>query len=81
MRLQGELNIAPALDSQAPDYLETGRAQHLVFLVAQRLAGGHHDAVAGVDAHGIQVFHVADDYAIVRTVPHHLVLEFFPADQ
>ena len=81
MRLQGELDVAPTLDSQPPDYLDAGRAQHLVFLVAQCLAWRHHDAVSGVDTHGVQVFHVADGDAIVRAVPHHLVLDLFPTDQ
>jgi len=81
MRLQGELDVAPTLDSQPPDYLDAGRAQHLVFLVAQCLAWRHHDAVSGVDTHGVQVFHVADGDAIVRAVPHHLVFDLFPTDQ
>ena len=81
MGLQSELDVAPTLDSQPSDDLEAGRAQHLAFLVAQGLAGGHHDAVAGMDAHGVHVLHVADGDAIVGAVPHHLVLDLFPADQ
>ena len=43
--------------------------------------GGDDDAVPGVDAHRVQVLHVADDDAGVRAVPHNLVLELFPALQ
>ena len=81
MGLQGKLHVAPALDSQSTDNLEAGGAEHLVFLVAQGLAGGHYYAVARVDTHGIQVFHVADSDAVVSAVPHHLVFDLFPPRQ
>ena len=81
MGLHGKLDVATALNAQSADDLEACRAQHLVFLVAQRLARSHHDAVAGVNAHGVQVFHVADGDAIVGAIPHHLVLNLFPANQ
>ena len=54
-----ELDIAAALDAERPDDPRTGGAEHLVFLVGQGLAGGHDDGVAGVDAHRVEVFHVA----------------------
>ena len=56
-------------------------AQHLVLVVGERLAGRDDDRVAGVDAHRVDVLHVADDDAGVGGVAHHLVLELFPADQ
>ena len=34
-----------------------------------------------MDAHRINVFHIADSDAIVRAVAHHLVLDLFPADE
>ena len=81
MWLQGQLDVAPALDSKTSNYLEAGRAEHLVFRIAQCLAGGNHDAITGMNAHRIEVFHVADGDAIIGGVPHHLVLDLFPADQ
>ena len=81
MGTQGHLDVAAALDAQAPDDFEAGRPEHLVLLVGQGLAGGHHDAVAGVSAHGVQVFHVADGDAVVVAVPDYLVLDFLPAHQ
>ena len=53
----------------------------MVVVVAQRLRGGHHDALAGMDAQRVEVFHVADGDAVVKAVAHHLVFDFFPAAQ
>ena len=80
-RLQRHLNVAAALNAERADYLQTRRAQQLIFLVAKRLAGRDHDAVARVDAHRVYVLHVADSDAVVRAVAHHFVLDFFPADE
>jgi len=41
---------------------------------------GDHDALAGVDPHGVHVLHGADDHAVVLAVPHHLVLQLLPAE-
>ena len=37
----------------------------LVLLVGEGLRGRHRDAVAGVDAHGVEVFDGADDHHVV----------------
>ena len=79
--LQRELDVAPALDAERADDLQAGGAQRLVLLVRERLAGGDDDAVAGVDAHRVDVLHVADGDAVVGAVAHHLVLDLLPADQ
>ena len=81
MGLQCELHVATAFDAQLADYLEAGRPQHLVFAVAQGLAGRNHDAVSGMHSHGIQVFHVANGYAVVRPIPHNLILDLLPSHQ
>ena len=73
--------VAAALDAQAADYLDGGGAQHLIFLVGERLAGGDYDAVAGVNPHRVQVFHIADGDAVVGAVADYFVLDFFPADE
>ena len=80
-RLQRVLHVAAALDAQRADDAQAGRAEHLVLLVGKRLAGGHDDAVAGVDAHRVDVLHVADGDAVVGGVAHHLVLDLLPADK
>ena len=78
---QAELDVAAALYPEGPDNLQAGRAQEMVLLVGQRLGRGNDDAVPGVDPHGVQVLHVADDDTGVRPVPHDLVLELFPSLQ
>ena len=52
----------------------------LIFLVGERLGGGHGDRIARVDAHGIEILDRADDDDVVVGVAHHLHLEFLPAD-
>ena len=41
--------------------------------------GRDDDGVAGVDAHRVEVLHVADGDAVVVGVAHHFVLDLFPA--
>ena len=79
MGIQRELHVAAALDLQLANDLQRRIAQQLVFLVGQRLARGHHHAVAGVHAHGVDVFHVADSDGGVVGVAHHLVLDLLVA--
>src|SRR5918999_5446915 len=78
---QGKLNVAPALNAQAANYLQAGAPQHLILFVSEGLAGGHYNAVPSVSAHGVQVFHVADGDAVVGTVPNNLVLDLLPSHQ
>jgi hypothetical protein len=80
-RIEGELDVAAASDVEGADDLDGGRPEHLVLVVGQRLTRGHHDGVAGVDAHRVDVLHVADDDAGVGSVAEHLVLQLLPADQ
>ena len=77
--LQGKLAVAAALNAQLGDDIQSSGAQHLILVVAQGLGGCHDDGVAGVDAHGVQVLHVADGDDIALVVTHHLILDLFPA--
>ena len=77
--IQRELHVAAALDFQRPDQLQRRIPEHVVFLVGQGLRGTHHDGITGVNAHRIQVLHVADGNGRVIGIPHHLVLDFFVA--
>ena len=63
------------------DGLNRDRAEQVVFLVVQRLPRGHDDGLARMDAHRVEVFHVADSDAVVAPVPHDLVFDLFPAPQ
>ena len=52
-----ELHVrAAGVDADLAQYRQRGVAQDLVFLVGQRLRRRHGDGVAGVHAHGVQVF-------------------------
>ena len=59
---------------------ERAVAHHLIFAIGQRLRGRDGDGIAGVHAHGIEVFDGADDDGVVGQVAHHFELEFFPAE-
>ena len=77
--VQRKLDIAAALDFQLLDDLNGGVVEHLLILFAQRHNGGHHQRVAGVDAHGIDVLHAADGDGVVIGVPHDLELDLLVA--
>ena len=79
VRVQGVLHIAAAGDPQLADNVEGGGTKHLVLLVPQCLGGGNHDTVAGVHAHGIDIFHITNRDHVTGAVPHHLILDFLPA--
>ena len=78
-RVQRELHIAAALDFQGPYDLQGAVPEHMILLVGQGLGGADHDAVAGVDAHRIDIFHVADGDGGVVGIPHDFVFYFFKA--
>ena len=79
VRVQGVLYVAASRYAQLTDNIESGGTQHLVFLVPQSLGGSHHDAVAGVHAHRVDILHIADGNHIACPVPHYLILDFLPA--
>ena len=79
IRVQGELAVAAAHDAQGLDHAEGSRTEHLVFPVRQRQRRGRHDAVPGVDAHGVHVFHGTDGHRVAGRVPHDLELDLLPA--
>ena len=75
------LDVAAALDAQRADDLE-GRRRAASGTPCRSASGwGDDDAVAGVDAHRVEVLHVADGDAVVGAVAHHLVLDLFPAGE
>ena len=80
LRIQCQLHIAAPHDPQVGDDVQRRLAEHLELLVRQGLGGGHHDGVAGVDAHRVQVLHRADGDHIAHAVPHGLKLDLLPAE-
>ena len=47
--------------------------------IGQRLHGRHNHGIPGMNAHWINVFHVADHDSIIVIVPHNLIFDFFKA--
>ena len=79
--MQRELHVAAAFDAERADDPQRRAAEHLVFLVGQGLRRRDDDGVAGVDAHRVDVFHVADGDARIAAVAHDLVLDLLPAEE
>ena len=79
VRIERELHVAPALYLELADDLERAVAQHLHFLVGEGLRGRDDDAVAGVDADGVEVLHAADGDRGVVGVAHDLELYLLEA--
>ncbi len=77
--IEGVLDVALADDAEVADGLEGDGPEAVVLLVRQRLRRGDDDALPGVDAHGIEVLHVADRDAVVGPVPDDFVLDLLPA--
>ena len=63
------------------DYVDGDTAELVVFGIGEGLGRGDDNAFAGVDSQRVKVFHVADGDAIIRRIPHHFILDFFPAAQ
>ena len=79
--IDGELNVrAAGLDADFADDGRGGIAHALIFLVGERLRGSHGDGVAGVHAHGIEIFDRADHHEVVAEVAHHFEFVLFPAE-
>ncbi len=79
-RVHGKLNIGAArVHADFPDDGNGGIPQGLVFFVRQGLGRGHGNGITRVNPHGINVFNGADDYHVVRMVPHYLKLIFLPS--
>jgi hypothetical protein len=79
--VQAELDVGAAgIDADLAQAGDRRVAHDLVFFVGQRQRRRHGDAVAGMDAHRIDVFDRADDDAVVLAVADDLHLVFFPAE-
>ncbi len=77
--IEGELDVAPSLDAQGADGLDAGVPQPLLVLVAEGLGRSDDDRFPGMDAHGVEVLHAADDDAVVIAIAHDLILELLPS--
>ena len=55
--MQGKLNVAAAFHPQLRHNVERSGAEHLVLLVAQGNRRCNNNAVTGVDADRVEIFH------------------------
>ena len=76
---EARLHVSLADEADVAHDADGELAKFVVFGVGQGLRRGDDDALAGVDAQGVEVFHVADRDTVVETVAHHFILHFFPA--
>ena len=70
----------PVSTPDRADHRQRLVAELLIERVGERLLRRDGDAVAGVDAHRVDVLDRADDHDVVVAVAHHLELELAPAD-
>ena len=77
--VQRKLDVAAAFDFQRTDNFQRTVPKHLIFPVGQGLGRAHHNGVAGVDAHRIQIFHITNGDGGIIAVPHHFVFDFLVA--
>ena len=75
IRIQGELDIAAALDLQLADDADGTVVEHFEVAVVQTQNRGHDDGITRVHADGIDVFHAADGDGGVVGVTHDLKLD------
>ncbi|MNV06527.1 hypothetical protein D3C71_969090 [compost metagenome] len=79
-RVDRPLDVGAAgLDADLAQDVDRAGPHQLIFFVGQRQGRGDGDAVAGVDAHRVDVLDRADDDAVVRRVADDLHLVFLPA--
>ena len=82
LRVNRELDVGAAgFHADFTQHRQRGVTHDLILFIGQRLRRRDGDGVAGVNAHGVEVFDRADDDAVVVLVAHHLHLILFPANQ
>ena len=67
------------MNFQSPNELQRGIPEHMVLFIGQGLGRTDHNGIASVDAHGIQILHVADGDSGIIAVAHDLVFNFLKA--
>ena len=81
LRVHGELHVRTAgLHADFTDNRSRGVTHALKFLVRQCLRGSHGNRIAGVHAHGVEVFDGADHHEVVAEITHHFEFELLPAE-
>ena len=79
--IDGELDVRTAgLYAYFANDGRGGIAHALIFLVGKRLRWRDSDGIAGMHAHGIEIFNRADDHEVVAKIAHNLEFVFFPTE-
>ena len=77
--MQSKLTVAAALYLQLRDDVDGSGSQHLIFSVGQGNCRSDNDAVAGMNADRVEVFHGADGNDVALAVTNNFKFNFFPA--
>ena len=77
--MKGVLNVTSAGDPQLCDDIQSGRTEHLVFLVSKSLGRRYHDGVSCVYAYRVNILHIADSDTVARAVAHYFIFNLFPS--
>lgn len=77
--MQRKLTVTAAFYLQFGNNVDGSGTQHLIFPVSQRHSRSDNDAVTGVYANRVKVFHGADGDNIALAVTDNFELNFFPA--
>ena len=72
---------SPRLHPDLPDHRKRRIPHDLILPIRQGLNRCHRDRIPRMHPHRIQILNRTDHHTIVRTVPHHLHLEFLPTQQ
>ena len=81
VRAEGILHVTFSHYAYMSHYINGFLAQEMILPIGQSLGWSHDYALSGVDAEGVEIFHIADSDAVVIAVAHHLVFDFLPAFQ
>ena len=79
--VESVLDVAFPNDAEMPDCSNRDLAQEVVLFIIQGLRGSDHDRLTGMDAHRVEVFHVAHRDAVIPSVANDLVLDLLPTSQ
>ena len=71
---------ATGFHADRPNDAYRGIPHVLILFITQRLRRGHRNAIAGVHAHGVNVFDRADNHDVVGQIAHHFQLVLFPPE-
>ncbi len=78
-RIKAILYIATPFNLKVTDNIDGCGAEHLILTIGQGLGRSDNDGIPGMNAYGVDIFHSADDNAVICTVPHDFEFHFLPA--